>query len=62
MTHVKFLRLSADNGENITAKLAKLYADGWSVVSHCDDGREYSFVLERYESEKPKALDATKAP
>lgn len=44
---VLFIRLRADTADNISDALAIYYANGWRVVSHADDGDEYSFVLEQ---------------
>lgn len=38
-----FIRIKA--GDDVTAQLNALAAKGWRVVSHADDGHEYSFVL-----------------
>lgn len=47
MTEVQFLRIRITNAESITAQLAFHYLQGWRVISHVEQGDEYSFVLER---------------
>ena len=45
--YVLFVRLRVASQDDISQALAKYYAVGWRVVSHTDDGDEYSFVFER---------------
>lgn len=46
-TPVLFYRIRVMKAEGVTAALSGLYKLGWRVVSHCESGGEYSFVLEQ---------------
>ena len=47
MKKVRFIRLSVQREESVTAHLQALLQEGWRVVSHAENDGEYSFVLER---------------
>jgi aminopeptidase-like protein len=60
MSGVTFVRLIASS-DDITKTLTSCYAEGWRVVSHAEYDGEYSFVLEREESDGAIAFDETLA-
>lgn len=44
---VLFIRLSISKADTVTHVLQAYWNNGFKVVSHCERGDEYSFVLER---------------
>lgn len=46
MVDVLFVRTPIQKAQDVTLILQNLYRAGWKVVSHSEDGNEYTFVLE----------------